>query len=216
MALKMDSMINKWMFYSVLFFVVSASSFYFKPLEPYHPKKTLTDVDFSYQLPSIKIVDYQHQNMPFLGKRFVGFKEAIAAKESLGQYKLVNSLGYMGKYQFGISALNFIGIKSKAVFLNNPMLQEDAFVALVSINKYKLADIIREYKGKTVDGVRITESGLLAAAHLGGAQSVRKFITSSGKKKFKDGYGTTIKSYLKRFAGYETHNIPPKEFVKIE
>src|SRR5210317_1730319 len=39
-----------------------------------------------------------------LGKSFVGFKEAIAFKESRGDYKIVNTLGYLGKYQFGKSA----------------------------------------------------------------------------------------------------------------
>src|SRR5690606_13075107 len=38
---------------------------------------------------------------PYLGKSFVGFKEALAFKESRGDYFSVNTHGYLGKYQFG-------------------------------------------------------------------------------------------------------------------
>ncbi|MDB0040892.1 peptidoglycan-binding protein LysM, partial [Algibacter sp.] len=34
---------------------------------------------------------------PYLGKSFVGFKEALAFKESGGDYSLVNTYGYLGK-----------------------------------------------------------------------------------------------------------------------
>jgi len=121
----------------------------------------------------------------------------------------------MGKYQFGTSALRFIGINNNSEFLNSPELQEKAFVALLKINKSKLQDVIEEYRGKTIGGVRVTESGILAAAHLGGAGSVRKYLESNGKRKCKDGYGTTVKSYLKQFSGYETHNIKADSTAKV-
>ena len=41
---------------------------------------------------------------------YVGFKEAIAFKESQEKYTVVNSFGYLGKYQFGASTLKLIGI----------------------------------------------------------------------------------------------------------
>ena len=37
--------------------------------------------------------------IPYLQKNFVGFKEALAFKESQGKYRVVNTLGYLGKYQ---------------------------------------------------------------------------------------------------------------------
>ena len=55
-------------------------------------------------------------------------------------------------------------------------MQEKAFDALLSINKWELRKEIRKYAGKTIKGVEITESGLLAAAHLGGAGSVKTFF----------------------------------------
>ena len=42
---------------------------------------------------------------PYLGKSFVGFKEALAFKESRGDYFTVNSFGYLGKYQFSKETL---------------------------------------------------------------------------------------------------------------
>ena len=36
----------------------------------------------------------------FLGKSFIGFKEAVGFKESQGRYSVINTFGYMGKYQF--------------------------------------------------------------------------------------------------------------------
>ena len=189
----------------------------FKPLESLNHKRLYVSEkeELLYQFPSEKPSDYIGQTLPFIGKHFVGFKEAIGIRESQGQYHLVNSLGYMGKYQFGTSALRCLGIQSNSQFLNSPALQEKAFVALVKINKFKLQDVIEEFRGKTIDGVRVTESGILAAAHLGGAGSIRKYLESNGKKKCKDGYGTTVKSYLKQFGGYETHNIIADSSAKV-
>ena len=121
----------------------------------------------------------------------------------------------MGKYQFGIQALRAIGITNNEQFLNNPQLQEKAFVALLKINKWQLRDLIKNYRGKIIDGVRVTESGILAAAHLGGVGSVRKFLESNGKRKIKDSYGTSIKSYMKDFGGFETQNIIASSTAKV-
>ena len=189
----------------------------FKPIESLNHKRLYVSEkeELLYQFPSEKPSDYIGQTLPFIGKHFIGFKEAIGIRESQGQYHLVNSLGYMGKYQFGTSALRFFGIKNNTLFLNSPELQEKAFVALIKFNKFKLQDVIEEFRGQTIDGVRVTESGILAAANLGGAGSIRKYLESNGKKKCKDGYGTSIKSYLKQFGGYETHNIKADSSVKV-
>ena len=49
-------------------------------------------------------------------------------------------MGYLGKYQFGVETLKSIGIKDSVGFMNSPKLQEKAFVALLSKNKYELQD----------------------------------------------------------------------------
>lgn len=216
-AWKLQIMIKRWSFYIGISLIVGFISSAFKPLDTANQKwfHVNENEELLYQFPSEKSSDYVSLSLPYIGKHFIGFREAIAFKESQGKYNLVNSLGYMGKYQFGTSALRFIGINNNAQFLSSPMLQEKAFVTLLKINKSKLEDVIEEYRGKTIDGVRITESGILAAAHLGGAGSVRKYLESNGRKKCKDGYGTTVKSYLKQFAGYETQNIKADSTAKV-
>lgn len=198
--------------------IVGFISSAFKPLESLNHNwfYVSENEELLYQFPSEKPSDYINIKIPFTGKYFIGFKEAVAFKESQGRYNMINSLGYLGKYQFGTSALRFIGINNNAAFLSNPALQEKAFVALLKINKSKLKDIIEEYRGKTIDGVRITESGILAAAHLGGAGSVRKYLESNGEKKCKDQYGASVRSYMKEFGGYETHNIKADSSARVK
>ncbi|MBY0486986.1 MAG: peptidoglycan-binding protein LysM, partial [Flavobacteriaceae bacterium] len=181
-AWKIHFMINRWSFYIGIVMIVGFISSAFKPLESLNHNwfYVSENEELLYQFPSEKPSDYINIKIPFTGKYFIGFKEAVAFKESQGRYNMINSLGYLGKYQFGTSALRFIGINNNAAFLSNPALQEKAFVALLKINKSKLKDVIEEYRGKTIDGVRITESGILAAAHLGGAGSVRKYLESNG------------------------------------
>ena len=45
-------------------------------------------------------------NSPNLGKTFIGFKEALAFKESRGNYFTVNTLGYLG---IGLRRVQFLG-----------------------------------------------------------------------------------------------------------
>ena len=108
----------------------------------------------------------------------------------------------MGKYQFGSGTLRGLGYDlSREEFLNHPEIQEKAMLDLLKHNKKKLQKFIDKYEGDTVHGVYITESGILAAAHLAGAGNVRKFFRKGYQ--FKDGYGTTMTSYMIKFAGYD-------------
>lgn len=143
----------------------------------------------------------------YLKRDFVAFKEALAFKESQGKYEVVNSFGYLGKYQFGSTTLHRFNIYDTEEFLKNPTLQEKAFVALCKVNKWILRKDIKRSVGKTINGVKVTESGILAAAHLSGAGNVKKFLRSNGAQGFSDAYGTSIKSYLKKFANYNVSTI---------
>lgn len=151
---------------------------------------------------------------PYLGKSFEGFKEALAFKESRGNYFTVNTLGYLGKYQFGAETLKLLGIYNPNYFLNTPELQEKAFIANSKRNKWILRKDIKRFVGKTVNGVKVTESGILAAAHLAGPGSVKKFLRSNGAQTFADGYGATVTYYMKRFSGYNTSFIKADKRAK--
>jgi hypothetical protein len=152
---------------------------------------------------------------PELGKSFNGFKEQLGFKESQNNYFRVNTLGYLGKYQFGRSTLELIGINDTTHFLNTPELQEKAFIANTSRNKWVLRRDIKRFVGKNINGITITESGILAAAHLAGPGGVKKYLRSYGANGFEDAYGTSISYYMKRFQGYDTSRIKPNRRPKV-
>jgi len=130
------------------------------------------------------------------------FLYAIGHRESTNRYDVVNPWGYMGRYQFGRRTLKGLGFKvTKKEFLSNPQLQEEAMMALLLHNKEKLQKYIDVFDGKTINGMLITESGILAAAHLGGQGSVKRYFKNG--KVFRDGNGTKITSYMEKFSGYD-------------
>ena len=203
-------MIKKWIYYIAVILIVTFISFGFKPAQEEDQAWFLIDEDqeMLYHFPSPHQTDYVNHNIPYTGKFFIGYKEALAFKESQGKYSKINTHGYLGKYQFGTQTLRSIGIYDSNAFMRSPKLQEKAFIALISKNKGLLQNEIKKYSGKVINGIYITESGILAAAHLGGVGSVKKFFRSKGKRFPRDKYGTSIRSYMKKFSGYETSAVP--------
>ena len=149
-------------------------------------------------VPKIKVSKVE---IPLI-KTYNLFLHDIGFRESTNDYKAVNQFGYLGKYQFGRKTLNAIGFKdvSNREFLANPSIQEEAMLVLLKRNKRTLRREIKKYVGKTINGVYITESGLLAAAHLAGAGNVRRFFRKGYE--FRDGNGTKMTSYMVKFADY--------------
>jgi hypothetical protein len=193
-------------FFSLLIIGIIISSFSKDKTSVNYTPKVSTEIQF---VPTEEenFFNNLNSNIPFVGNSFNGFKEAVAFKESQGKYHVINTLGYLGKYQFGKSTLKRFKINNTQLFLETPELQEDAFIALCSVNKWILRKDIRRSVGKTINGIKITESGIIAAAHLAGAGNVKKYLRSNGKNQFKDAYGSSIQHYLKLFSGYDTSFI---------
>lgn len=130
------------------------------------------------------------------------FLDAIGHYESTNRYNVTNRFGYMGKYQFGKRTLKNLGYNvTKTEFLNSPELQEQAMLDLLEHNKQILQPYIDYWDGKKINGKVITESGILAAAHLAGPSNVKKYLKHG--EDFKDGNGTKLTRYLTHFSGYE-------------
>jgi hypothetical protein len=151
--------------------------------------------------PTEDVYEYQKQWKYILNKSFLC---KLAQIESGNRYDVVNSYGYMGAYQFSLSTLRLIGINTtRSEFLANPDLQDEAAIRLMEANKIALQRYIDRYRGTYVHGYYITESGLLAAAHLVGVSPVIRFLNTGQVKS--DGYGTTLTRYIRIFKNYTVY-----------
>ena len=163
-------------------------------------------------------------------KTLQNFLNDLGARESGGNYKAFNKYGYAGKYQMGEAALVdsgyykkpskrfnndwtgvFVGkdgIKSLQDFLNSPTAQENAQIIFKKRQWLYLKAVgADKYVGSYINGYKITQSGLLAGAHLKGAGSVISYLKSGGKNIGKDAFGTSVESYIKNFAEYDVTEI---------
>ncbi len=163
-------------------------------------------------------------------KNLQQFLTDLGARESGGNYKAFNKYGYAGKYQMGEMALvdagyytksnkiynndwkgNFTGkdgVNSIQEFLNNPKAQENAQIIFKKKQwGYLKALGADKYINKIINGYKITPSGLLAGAHLKGAGSVIKYLKSNGQVNEKDAFGTSVETYIQRFADYDVSII---------
>jgi len=177
-----------------------------------------------YEPPSISEPETTETEVDINNNSFLNFLETLGFRESGNNYDIVNQYGYMGKYQFGPIALRDIGfydnnnnwtekakeygVWSKETFLNNPEAQESAIRMLLKNNwRYATNYSLLDYIGIEMNGVLITESGLLAAAHLIGVGGIKKALETSDLTSVKDGNGVTAKEYMELFGGYNIDAI---------
>jgi len=148
--------------------------------------------------------------LPFTIKDFVGFKNFLGFFESGSDYYKVNRFGYLGKYQFGEGTLKMYGVRNLSEYRNNPALQEKVFLMNVMRNKWILRREISWYSSRYLNGTYISESGIIAAAHLSGPGNVKKYLRSHCDPDLdkKDANGTSISNYLKIFKNYNLEDIP--------
>jgi hypothetical protein len=152
---------------------------------------------------------------------YENFRYDLGKSESSNNYSCVNTLGFLGRYQFGMARLCDLGLTkrlegktgfdnkdfewcegySKEKFLSDHNLQDeifdkhlqDIYSQIMRLGLYKYIDFkIRE--------IKITLSGMIAGSHLGGVGGVKTFLTTGFSAT--DAYGGTISNYIKKFAGY--------------
>lgn len=130
------------------------------------------------------------------------FLRDIRYRESTNNYDTTNSLGYLGAYQFSMTLIKNLGYKNitKEEFLSSPELQDEVMLVLIKHHKFILRKYIEKYDGKEIYGIKITESGLLAGAHIAGAPNIITFLNTG--RVFTDAYGTKITDYIEEFAFY--------------
>ena len=155
--------------------------------------------------------------VPFIDKDFIGFKEFLGFFESGSDYNKINRFGYLGKYQFGKGTLKIYVVSDLNNFIKSTELQERVFLMNVKRNKWILRREIKKYSNIFLGDLYISESGILAAAHLSGPGNVKKFLRNKASKDFnkKDANGTSISDYIRIFKNYDLENINQERRPKI-
>lgn len=161
-----------------------------------------------------------------MSNTFAAFLVALKMMESGGDYQSVNTLNFLGAYQFGEAALTDLGyvrydgnaydnnysggftgkggVRSAKDFLSNKKEQDRAAKAWMSLMwDYIELQRIAHYEGRNVAGSKLTASSMLAASHLLGAGALKEYIRTNGKADLRDPYGTPLKKYISKFSGYD-------------
>lgn len=109
---------------------------------------------------------------------------------------------YWGLYQIGIDARRIGGYEdiSKSVFENHPEIQHMCMINLLKHNKEHMQKYIDKYDGQIIDGVLVTESGILALCQLG-CGAARGYL-DDGKFPQQDEHGNSPRSLIK-LGGYK-------------
>jgi len=194
------------MFYNLkLSFIFFLTAFFISSPESPAPKSDI--IDYSVKL---NINANIYVPVPFTVRDFVGFKNFLGFFESGSNYKKVNRFGYVGKYQFGKGTLKMYGVRNLSEYKLNPELQEKVFLMNVMRNKWILRREISWYSNRYLNGTYISESGIIAAAHLSGPGNVKKFLRSHCNPDLdkRDANGTSISDYLNIFKDYDLEKIP--------
>jgi len=167
--------------------------------------------------PAPLVVNPATTTNPGLPIDFLAFSKRISELESGGKYNIVNSLGYLGKYQFGAMALQDMGLVKKGTslrglddpnnwtipggkqaFLNDPKLQEESFAKLTKQNY----NTLKRLKVISVESPPDEVAGFLAVSHLLGPGGARDLIKG---KVGEDAYGTKSTKYYA--AGSQTQKL---------
>lgn len=171
-------------------------------------KEITVDKEFQKELERARQIRFQRDVKDFFS--------TIGWLESRNRYYIRNG-SYLGKYQLGRSAMKDINLSvSRSEFLVSPEIQESAMVDFLYRNKSYLQRYIDEYAGKKFDGIYITEAGILAGAHLGGASSIKRYFDSGGEYVFTDANGTPVRRYISYFQSNRLFTLEGKSKDEIK
>lgn len=164
-------------------------------------------------------------------KTLEAFLIALRMMESGGDYQIVNSLNFLGAYQFGEAALTDLGfvrydgdafdndysggwtgkhgVHSLEGFLNSRRAQDLAMQEWMTLmwHYIELQDL-HTHAWTQVGDTFLTPSGMLAATHLLGADSLAAYVHSGGRATLRDPYGTPIERYIDRLSGFDIPFAP--------
>lgn len=154
------------------------------------------------------------------------FLAALRQRESSGNSHSINGSGYVGLYQMGESAMidagyyrpdgtgrndwrgtwtGKNGINSLNDFLNNSTVQTQAITTYHDMLWHQITGRhLDTTLGSTFNGIPVTQSGLIAAAHLIGVGGLKQCMNGG---KCTDGNNTTAMSYMRRFGGFDVSNL---------
>ncbi len=164
-------------------------------------------------------------------KTLEAFLLSLTIMESDGNYQAVNTLNFLGAYQFGEAALTDLGfvrydgnafdnnysggwtgkhgVYSTRDFLNSRRAQDLAAREWVELMwHYIELQNLDAYAWSEVGGITLTPSAMLAATHLLGPDSLAQFVRSNGTVDLRDPYGTPISRYMTQLADYHIPFAP--------
>lgn len=147
---------------------------------------------------------------------YTNYLRAIAQRESSQDPTAANRIGYLGLYQMGCRSLIDTGYMNNNCQWTgrNGMTSQQAFLAnaneqTAAINQYNQLQWgyiqrlgLSQYIGQTINGVPITQSGLIAGAHLVGVGGLQTWLRSGGANVPRDGNGVPVTTYVAQFCGY--------------
>lgn len=142
-----------------------------------------------------------------------GVRRSLANTESRGTGDLtaknVNPDGKMfaGRYQFGDDRLADYNAVAGTNYtakdmLNMPEAEQEKIADwhFSDISKFIKSEGLDKYIGTEINGVTLTESSLVAVAHLGGKSGLKQFLLTDGKYNEKDSNGTSLTDYARTHA----------------
>jgi hypothetical protein len=195
MGIFLNILIMKKIFMAMLFFFVTVIC-------------SAPVIDFRLKLRKFALVSAEVDRR-YHESEFRRFINDLGYRESGNNWLSVNRIGCFGEWQFAESTLKYLGFRKITLrkFRSNPFifpreLQEDALKALIRVNLIYLKNY-EHFKGDTIKGIHITKSGMIAASHLGGAGSLKKYLDSGGRINKKDVFGTSVADYLRKFSSYD-------------